>query len=63
VPTLLMWAAADRCVAPVGSARFAAAAPPAVVSAHEWPGLSHEILNEPDREHVLALLRDWLARR
>ena len=31
VPTLLMWAGADRCVAPRGSAAFAAAAPPALV--------------------------------
>jgi alpha-beta hydrolase superfamily lysophospholipase len=63
MPTLLMWAGADRCVAPIGSARFAAAAPAPVVSAHEWPGLSHEIFNEPGRGQVLALLRDWLARR
>ena len=31
VPTLLMWAGADRCVAPRGSAAFAAAAPKALV--------------------------------
>ena len=31
VPTLLMWAGADRCVAPAGSAAFAAAAPQ-----HAW---------------------------
>ncbi|HEY9028964.1 MAG TPA: lysophospholipase, partial [Burkholderiaceae bacterium] len=38
-PTLLMWAGADRCVAPAGSAAFAAAAPREVVTAREWPGL------------------------
>jgi alpha-beta hydrolase superfamily lysophospholipase len=61
VPTLLMWAGADRCVAPAGSAVFSAAAPPAVVRAHLLPGLYHEIFNEPEREHVLAHLLQWLA--
>ncbi len=62
-PTLLMWAGADRCVAPAGSARFAAAAPAAVVQHREFAGLSHELFNEPERAEVLALLTDWLARR
>ena len=61
VPTLLMWAGADRCVAPRGSAAFAAAAPKAVVTAREWPGLSHEIFNEPEREQVLDALQGWIA--
>jgi alpha-beta hydrolase superfamily lysophospholipase len=62
-PTLLMWAGADRCVAPAGSARFAAAAPAAVVQHREFAGLFHELFNEPERAEVLALLTDWLARR
>jgi alpha-beta hydrolase superfamily lysophospholipase len=61
-PTLLMWAQADRCVAPAGSQAFAAAAPAGVVSSHAWPGLYHEIFNEPEREQVVARLTDWLAR-
>ncbi len=61
-PTLLMWAQADRCVAPAGSAAFAAASPPAVVTAHGWPGLYHEIFNEPERELVEQRLTDWIAR-
>ncbi len=60
-PTLLMWAGADRCVAPAGSAAFAAGAPAAVVTAREWPGLFHEIFNEPEQDAVLAALADWLA--
>jgi alpha-beta hydrolase superfamily lysophospholipase len=63
VPTLLMWAGADRCVAPRGSAAFAAAAPPDVVATREWPGLFHEIFNEPEQEEVLAVLDGWLAAR
>jgi alpha-beta hydrolase superfamily lysophospholipase len=63
VPTLLMWAGADRCVSPAGSARFVAAAPRSVVTAREWPGLSHEIFNEPEKEEVLAELDAWLDHR
>jgi len=59
-PTLLMWAGADRCVAPAGSAAFAAAAPRDVVAVREWPGLFHEIFNEPEQGQVLDALADWL---
>jgi len=59
-PTLLMWAGADRCVAPAGSAAFAAAAPRDVVTPREWPGLFHEIFNEPEQAEVLQMLADWL---
>ena len=62
LPTLLLWAGADRCVAAAGSAEFAAAAPPAVVTSQAFPGLSHEIFNEPEREHVIGYLTRWLER-
>ena len=62
VPTLLMWAGADRCVAPAGSAAFAAAAPTELLTAQEFPALFHEIFNEPERAEVLSLLLRWLAR-
>jgi alpha-beta hydrolase superfamily lysophospholipase len=61
VPTLLLYAGSDLCVAPRGSREFAAAAPPAVVRAQEFPALFHEIFNEPERGDVLAVLRPWLA--
>jgi len=61
LPTLLMWAGADRCVAPAGAAAMAAAVPPAVCAARAFEGFAHEILNEPGREAVLAQLVDWLA--
>ena len=61
-PTLLLWAGADRCVAPAGSAAFAAAAPAAVVTAQAFPALFHEIFNEPERDTVVAALLHWLAR-
>ena len=60
-PTLLMWAGSDRCVAPAGSAAFAAGAPRDVVTVREWPGLFHEIFNEPEQGEVLKMLDDWLA--
>jgi alpha-beta hydrolase superfamily lysophospholipase len=62
-PTLLMWGGADRCVEPGGSARFAAAAPQRVLTAQDWPALSHEIFNEPECAQVFARLREWLAQR
>jgi len=63
VPTLLMWAGSDRCVAPSGSAEFAAEAPPAVLRAQCFGPLFHEIFNEPEREQVFAALQSWLASR
>jgi alpha-beta hydrolase superfamily lysophospholipase len=60
VPTLLLYAGSDRCVAPRGSAAFAAAAPKRVLTVREYPALFHEIFNEPEREDVLADLRRWL---
>ena len=61
-PTLLMWAGADRCVSPAGSAAFAAAVPASVLSAQEFPALFHEIFNEPEREQVIQRLTGWLQR-
>jgi alpha-beta hydrolase superfamily lysophospholipase len=60
VPTLLLYAGADRCVPPAGSAAFAAAAPKDVVAAREWPGLFHEIMNEPEQAEVLSAFADGL---
>ena len=63
VPTLLMYAGADRLVNPAGSRAFAAAAPQQVVSAHCFEGLYHEIFNEPESEPVFERLRQWLDER
>ncbi|MEW6706868.1 MAG: lysophospholipase [Pseudomonadota bacterium] len=61
LPTLLLYAGADRCVAPAGSRAFALAAPESVVSSHCYEGLFHEIFNEPEQAEVLARLRQWLG--
>jgi alpha-beta hydrolase superfamily lysophospholipase len=63
VPTLLMWAGADRCVSPRGSAAFAAAAPRGIVQARCFHGMAHEIFNEPERDLVVGALLDWLRQR
>lgn len=60
VPTLLLWAGSDRCVAPAGSAEFAqrAARPP--VHHQEFAHMAHEIFNEPDRADAMAPIGPWL---
>lgn len=62
VPTLLLWAGADRLVKPAGSAAFAAAAPAAMVQSLCFEGHFHELFNEtPERaEAVFECLHAWL---
>jgi len=65
VPTLLMWAGADRLVSPAGSQAFAQAAPPAVVQSHCFENAFHELFNETPEyaTPVFDTLRDWLLAR
>ncbi len=63
VPTLLLYAGSDRCVAPAGSQAFAAAAPAAALQAQVFAPLYHEIFNEPEKGAVFAALGVWLAAR
>lgn len=63
VPTLLMYAGADRLVNPAGSRAFAAAAPRAVVTAQPFEALYHEIFNETDPSGVWSCLQTWLDAR
>ena len=60
VPTLLIWAGADRCVNPAGSAAFAEMAPRSRLTAHCFEGLYHEIFNEPEKAQVFHALQSWL---
>jgi len=62
LPTLLLYAGRDRCVAPAGSRAFAAAAPQAAVTAQAFPALFHEIFNEPEQAEVFAALQAGLRR-
>lgn len=63
VPTLLLYAGADKLVNPAGSRAFATAAPEQVVSAHCFETLYHEIFNELKPEPVFAELKKWLDAR
>ncbi len=59
-PTLLVYAGADRLVSPAGSRAFAAAAPAKIVQSQCFDAMYHEILNDPERGQVLAVMRPWL---
>lgn len=61
MPTLLLYAGADRLVDPSASRAFAAAAPQAV-TAHCFDDLYHEIFNEPSPAPLLHL-KQWLDAR
>lgn len=63
VPTLLMYAGADRLVNPAGSRDFAATSPRGVVTARCFEPLYHEIFNEADAGPVFDCLRQWLDAR
>jgi alpha-beta hydrolase superfamily lysophospholipase len=63
VPTLLLYAGADKLVDPDGSRAFAAAAPKDAVTAHCFDGLYHEIFNEVEADAVFTRLRVWLDSR
>jgi alpha-beta hydrolase superfamily lysophospholipase len=63
VPTLLMYAGADRLVNPAGSRAFAAAAPKRLLTARCFETLYHEIFNELKPAPVFAELKKWLDAR
>lgn len=64
VPTLLIYAGADRLVDPAGSDAFAASAPVGTVESERFAGLYHEILNEGAlAAPVYARLERWLDAR
>ena len=63
VPTLVLYAGADRIVNPRGSAEFAAAAPASLVTLRRYDTLYHEIFNEPQRAEPLHALLEWLRLR
>lgn len=64
VPALIQYGTDDSFVDPEGSRRFAAAAPAGRLTTREYPGLRHELQQEPApmREQVRADLSEWLAR-
>ena len=65
LPTLLMYAGADKLVNPAGTRAFATAAPRGMVSGQCFEALYHEIFNEPaaDAATVFACLKTWLDQK
>ncbi len=60
LPTLLMYAGADKLVSSQGSRAFAAAAPTQFVTTRCFDAMYHEIFNELDAEPVFDTLKTWL---
>lgn len=63
VPCLLMHGEADALVSAVLAAPLFEGIASPDKTIRIWPGLFHEIFNEPEREEVLALTADWLEAR
>jgi len=63
VPTLLLYAGDDHLVRASASAELARLAPQALVQAHCFDAMYHEIFNDPERDQVLAVLKAWLLAR
>lgn len=60
LPLLILHGGADRVVPPSGSAWLHAHAGASDKTLHIYPGLYHEIHNEPERATVLADVTSWL---
>jgi alpha-beta hydrolase superfamily lysophospholipase len=63
VPALIMQSGDDRLVDPAVTRAYAAGAPAELVEYVEWPGLYHEMFNEPEREQVFERMEAWLGKR
>ena len=63
VPTLMLHGGADPVCVPEGARLFAAQTPPGLVEYRAYPGLYHEIHNEPEKEQVFSDIEAWLQTR
>jgi alpha-beta hydrolase superfamily lysophospholipase len=63
VPVLIYYSSTDPIVASEGSLMLAERVGSDDVTIRNWPGLKHEILNEPERADVIAGMLDWLDAR
>lgn len=59
-PTLMLVSGDDRVVDVEGSRRFFLRVPPGMAVMREYPGLYHEIFNEPNALQVFEDLKQWL---
>lgn len=60
VPLLMLHGGDDRICAPAGSERFMAGVVSASSKLEVYPGLRHEIFNEPEGEQVFRDMLEWL---
>lgn len=63
IPILVMHGSADLLVSPQALRDIVAGVSSEDLMARLWPGLWHEIFNEPDQGKVLALLTAWITDR
>lgn len=63
VPLLVMHGTRDIVTDPAGSRQLYARASATDKTLHLYPGLFHEIFNEPEREQVIGDLIDWIEKR
>jgi alpha-beta hydrolase superfamily lysophospholipase len=62
LPILLLHGEADRLTAPVGSQFMAETVASTDKQLKLYPGLYHEIFNEPERDSVIGDVTDWIAK-
>jgi acylglycerol lipase len=60
LPTLILYGTADGLCPPRGSVMLGERLGSADVTTHAYAGLYHEVLNEPERETVIADVVGWL---
>jgi len=60
-PTLILHGGDDPIASPEGSERWARLAPPGLVTVRLYPGLFHEVLNEVERDEIIAAMIEWLG--
>jgi alpha-beta hydrolase superfamily lysophospholipase len=63
LPILIMHGEEDVLTSPDGSREFFARAGSSDKTLKIYPGLYHEIFNEPEKDAVLAEMTDWLEAR
>jgi alpha-beta hydrolase superfamily lysophospholipase len=63
LPILVIQGEADRLVSPAGTYAAFAAFGSADKTLKKYPGLYHEVLNEPEQDEILALICEWLNMR
>ena len=62
IPVLAMHGSEDALVAPQASEDLAAGVSSDDVTLTIWPGLYHEIMNEPEKEQVIGEMAVWISK-